>query len=177
MEEQLVFDTVFKPLLEAHRHLVVGAVVTELQALGLDPTKPLRPAYPVDTFRKVVAVLGRELVPGQPSAVQQREVGRVYAKAFGNSMVGKALNALASAVGRRTTINWVRRAFGATNNFTRAEVVGETDSRTTLVVHHVSQADFLLGVLDVMSGWGRKAPAAARLVSLEAGVATFELTW
>lgn len=174
--ERLVFESSFSTLLLAFKPQLTAPVSAELKAAGLDVTR-LLPAYPVEVFRAVVQIIGRAAFPDLPAPEQHFKVGRAYLSTFSGTLMGRALRTLAAAAGNRRTVDWLRRGFSSTNNFTVTRLQTVDEHTVHVIVEGITLVDFLRGVLDSAGDWTRGAKAQVRVLAFDGNTATFELRW
>ena len=96
------------------------------RATGVDFTKPLHPAYPADSFVRVVREMAGQLYADAPEAERLRRVGRAVLEGWRLTLVGRAVEGVSRVVGPLRTFRMAGRKFRTSDNFTdvRVEEVG-----------------------------------------------------
>ena len=89
--EKLVFSHSVEAFVRAVRPVLDGTFAEQLKTVGIDTTKPLLPAYPVDVLREALLLGAKRLNPtlSQPQAFVA--LGRRYVDGYGETLVRDAL--------------------------------------------------------------------------------------
>ena len=99
--EKLIFDHTVESLLRTLERPIPPEQIKGLDALGIDLSKPLPPAYPLEVYSALIGFIGRQRFPGLPDEQADFEVGRAFIEAYTTqSMLGKALKGVLRVVGR-----------------------------------------------------------------------------
>jgi uncharacterized protein (TIGR02265 family) len=177
--ESVVFSHTAESLfLEVLKGEVTPALSDELKRLGLDLSKPLRPAYPVPVWNAVLEATSRALYPSDPIDVATRRLGERMLEGYNRTLIGKAVIALAKIIGPRRAAKRTQQNWRSGNNYTEAEVVelSPTDVRVVLNEAGVSRwvsAGLLQAGLTMAGAKG----LSVTIESFTDTHATYRLTW
>ena len=148
MAEKLIFAQTIEGLIRSlGPSKLTPQLVEGLLTRGVDPTRPLVPAYPKDVFIAVVKFLASELHPDQPLDRAVALLGRGFVDAYGQTMVGTGLLAMIRLIGPKRTLERVTREFRTGNNYsdTRLTALGETEY--DLWVNEALMPGWYIGIL------------------------------
>jgi uncharacterized protein (TIGR02265 family) len=98
------------------------ALRLELKQLGLDLGKIL-PAYPVTLWNQAVEVTAKALYPDLPLETAARRLGERMIEGYQNTVVGKAVLAMARLIGPRRALLRSRQNWRSGNNYTEVHIV------------------------------------------------------
>lgn len=129
MPEKLIFDHTLESLLRILERPIPPEQIKGLDALGIDLSKPLQPAYPLEVFSSLVGFIGHQRFPRLSEQEADFEVGRAFIEAYTTQTVmGKALKGLLRVIGPHRAIERMSRTFRTANNYTetRLEKLGPT---------------------------------------------------
>jgi uncharacterized protein (TIGR02265 family) len=97
--------------------------IKALDALGVDLSKPLLPAYPIEVYSALIGFIGRQRFPGMPEEQADFEVGRAFIQAYTTqTMMGKAIKGVLRVVGPHRAIERMNRTFRSANNYTETRL-------------------------------------------------------
>ena len=118
----------FDHVVEGMFHRAIGKRLSsagreKLKAAGLDLSKPLRPAYPMNEYFGFLEIAARDLYPDKSIAEGMYALGAGFLDGYLDTLMGRAILNLAKLLGparalRRSTHTWRQG-----NNFTEVEVV------------------------------------------------------
>lgn len=177
--ESIVFSHTAESLfLEVLRGEVTPALNEQLKALGLDLSKPLRPAYPVDVWNAVLEATARALYPADQIDVSMRRLGQRMIDGYNLTLVGKAVIALAKIIGPRRAAKRTQQNWRSGNNYTVADVVelAPTDFRIVLNEGGVSRW-VSAGLLEAGLTMAGARNMQVAIESFTDTHATYRLTW
>jgi uncharacterized protein (TIGR02265 family) len=80
--EKLIFDHTVESLLRTLERPITPEQIKGLDALGIDLSKPLLPAYPLEVYTALIGFIGRQRWPGLPPDEADFEVGRAFIEAY-----------------------------------------------------------------------------------------------
>ncbi|MDX2015504.1 MAG: DUF2378 family protein [Myxococcaceae bacterium] len=175
--EKLVFSHSIEGYLRAVRPVLDSALTEELQALGVDPTKPLLPAYPVDVLRNALVVGARRLSPGKSDAEALVALGHRYVEGYGETMVGRALKTAIRLIGPRRTLERLAKQFRTANNYSETKVTHHGPGRSELWCNDVTHPSWYVGLVAGTLGVAGGKDVKVSLRSHDAAGAVFDVEW
>lgn len=123
MPEKLIFDHTLESLLRTLERPIPPEQIKALDALGIDLSKPLQPAYPTEVFSSLIGFIGRQRFPRLSEPEADFEVGRAFIEAYTTQTVmGKALKGLLRVIGPHRAIERMSRTFRSANNYTETRL-------------------------------------------------------
>ena len=178
MPEKLIFDHTVESLLRALERPISPEQVKGLDALGIDLSKPLLPAYPIEVYSALIGFIGRQRFPGLPSEEADFEVGRAFIVAYTTqTMMGKALKGLLRVIGPHRAIERMSRTYRSANNYTETQLQQLGPTSYALWFNFVLRAGYFRGmVYETLTLCGVKQLEVKTLVS-ENKEATFHVSW
>jgi len=147
-KEKLVFDFTMESLLRTLPPPHTPSQVSALAALGLEPGKPLLPAYPMETFQKVSQYIASQRWPKLPPEEAHRALGRAFLAGYGESFMGKALVSLSKVVGPHRLLERMNRNFRSANNYTETKLERLAPSTYELWFNHVIMPSYYQGIVE-----------------------------
>lgn len=120
--EKLSFGHSMEALLAAAKPALTPTLTAKLQAIGLDPTKKLLPAYPAQVSRDAVLACARALNPHLSEEDALFALGRRFVERYRESIMGSALAAAARMLGPQRMLNRVAVQFGNANNYIQVKM-------------------------------------------------------
>ena len=121
--ERLVFSQSVEALfVKRYAHKLSAEARGELRQLGLDIDRKLLPAYPVGNYNKCVEVLARAAYPAMSISDASYELGKEVVYGMEETMVGRAMIALAKVAGPRKAVLRAARNGSATSNYCKVSV-------------------------------------------------------
>ncbi|MEW5740605.1 MAG: DUF2378 family protein [Myxococcota bacterium] len=156
-----VFDGLFHGEWAALREVLKA----ELCAAGYDAATP-RPGWPVGVWRAVLDVVRRHALADLPEADGLRELGRRFAKGFGQTPVGWVFTAVAPLIGPERALFAVPRYLHTARKHMKVtvDVLGEGHARLTALDDEWPRAeppDFLAGCIEAVLLAAGVAPRVA----------------
>jgi uncharacterized protein (TIGR02265 family) len=140
--QPVVFDSVVEGLARALGNPLPPNLRAQFEKAGIDPVRPV-PAYPLEQFEALITGLARELYPRQTPAEGLHALGRHFLKGFVQTMVGKAVFALAQVIGPKRTLLRMGRNFKSAADAMDITTVSTGAAEVELQV--VVQPQFLAG--------------------------------
>ncbi|MBL8935449.1 MAG: DUF2378 family protein [Archangium sp.] len=147
MNDLLIFSHSVEALRPALGPLLDAQALARLRALGIDYTKPLEPAYPLATWRKVVDFAGELVAPGQPYDRQQYALGSRFITAYAETFIGRATLPLMRVLGPRRMLERLARTFRTGNNYSETKLTQHAPNEFELWCNHVQNPSFYRGML------------------------------
>jgi uncharacterized protein (TIGR02265 family) len=175
--EKLVYSHSIEGFLRAVRPVLDSALTAELLALGIDTTKPLLPAYPVDVLRSALVVGARRLSPGAAEADALVALGRRYVEGYAETMVGRALKTAIRLIGPRRTLDRLAKQFRTANNYSETKVTHHAPGRSELWCNDVTHPNWYVGLVGGTIEVAGAKDVQVTLRSHDAAGAVFDVTW
>jgi uncharacterized protein (TIGR02265 family) len=176
--EKLVFDHTMESLLRTLARPIPPAQIAGLDALGIDLSKPLLPAYPVETYSALIGFIGRQRFPNLPPEEADFEVGRAFIEAYTTqTLLGRALKSLMKVIGPHRTIERMSRTFRTANNYTQTRLQPLGPASYELWFNYAIRAGYFRGmVLSTLALSGVKQ-IEVRFVAVQNHEVTFHVSW
>jgi len=176
-KEKLVFDFTMESLLRTFPPPHTPAQTAALTAMGLEPGKPLLPAYPMESFLKLNQYIASQRWPKLPPEEAHRALGRAFVGGYGESFMGKALVSLAKVVGPHRLLERMNRNFRSANNYTETKLERLAPSTYELWFNYVVLPGFYQGVVETgLELSGAKSPSVT-LARLQSRAPTYRIHW
>lgn len=123
MPEKLIFEHTVESLLRTLERPIPPEQIRGLDGLGIDLSKPLKPAYPLEVFSQLIGFIGRQRFPGLSEQEADFEVGRAFIEAYTTqTMMGKALKGVLRVIGPHRGLERMHRTFRSANNYTETRL-------------------------------------------------------
>ena len=177
MNEKLVFSHSVEAFIRAVRPVLDGTFTEQLKAIGIDTTKPLLPAYPVDVLREALLVGAKRLNPSLPQAAAFVALGRRYVEGFGETLVGRALKTAIRLIGPRRTLDRLAKQFRTANNYSESKVTHAEPGKSLLWCNDVMYPDWYQGLIIGMLEVAGAKNVMVRLSRHDAEGAFFDVEW
>lgn len=178
MKERLVFDYAMEAILRVLGEPVPPQYHPELVALGVDPTQPLRPAYPVEQYGRVAQFIAQRLSPHLPSDAASFELGRAFLRSYRKTPMGKGVYSVTQFIGPHRALERMERNFRSANNYTQTRLLKLAPTHYELWFNHAPNVHYMRGVLtEAMEGTGAQHLAVTLLSREPGGEATFRVVW
>ncbi len=125
-----------------------AAATARFQALGVDPQRPLLPAYPVEQWLEVMR-LGAEIhAPGQPFEEALHSLGRHFVDGYGTTMIGKALLIGMRILGPKRTLERLARQLATGSTFFETRVAQFAPEEWSLWINRVTWPAWYFGLIE-----------------------------
>ena len=177
MNEKLVFSHSVEAFVRAVRPVLDGTFAEQLKAVGVDTTRPLLPAYPVDVLREALLLGAKRLNPSLAQSDAFVALGRRYVDGYGETLVGRALKTAIRLIGPRRTLERLAKQFRTANNYSETKVTHAAPGKSLLWCNDVMYPDWyrvlITGTLEVA---GAKN-VSVRLSRHDAEGAFFDVEW
>lgn len=123
MSEKVVFNHTIDGLFrEALGERVTPELKVRLKAAGLNLDAKLLPAYPFDTWMKVLELTCQVLFPALPMDQAMFRVGESLLDGYQKTFLGRAVLGMVRVLGPRRTLVRATQNFRSGNNYTEAKV-------------------------------------------------------
>lgn len=153
------------------------ALSLELRALGLDVER-LQPAYPAELMTRAIKLTAATLYPERTDAEGLRELGHVFMRGFGQTLIGRAMVQFMRVIGPRRSLERMQRNFRTGSNFIETKFTSVDANTATVWFNDVStMPEFYLGIIEA---GGRASGAEDISVTHAAGPGsdcTFTVSW
>jgi uncharacterized protein (TIGR02265 family) len=175
--EKLVYSHSIEGFLRAVRPVLDSALTEELRVLGIDTSRPLLPAYPVDVLRNALVVGARRMSPGAADADALVALGRRYVEGYSETMVGRALKTAIRLIGPRRTLDRLAKQFRTANNYSETTVTHHAPGRSELWCNDVTHPNWYIGLISGTIEVAGAKNVKVTLRSHDAAGAVFDVTW
>lgn len=178
MKQRVVFDYTMQSLLRVLGQPLLPEHRVGLAALGVDPDKPLLPAYPAETYAAVMDFITGQRWPGLTRDEAGFELGRAFMRAYRETLMGKAVYSVTRVIGPHRTLERMSRNFRSANNFTEIRLNKVGPSTYELWFNHATNTGYFRGLLtEALEKVGVKALSVTLASSQSSGEATFRISW
>jgi uncharacterized protein (TIGR02265 family) len=175
--EKLIFAQTFEGLFRSVQARLTPVLQQGLKARGVDPTRPLLPAYPHEVFAEVMLYLAAQLYPQVEEEEAVRLLGRGFMEGFGETMIGRAMLAAMRLIGPRRTLERVSRQFRAGNNYTETKLTSISERDYELWINEVRLPGWYIGIVGRGLELAGGAEVRVELTAREGRSGTFRVTW
>jgi uncharacterized protein (TIGR02265 family) len=146
--EKLIFDYTVESLLRTLDRPIPPEQIQGLDALGIDLSKPLLPAYPIEVYSALIGFIGRQRFPRLSVQEADFEVGRAFIDAYTTqTMMGKALKGLLRVIGPHRGLERMNRTFRSANNYTETRLEKLGPSSYQLWFNFVLRPSYFAGMV------------------------------
>ncbi len=121
--------------------------VAALDALGIDLSKPLLPAYPVAVHAALIDYVARHRRPDLALDEAQIDLGLAFIATYNQTLMGRPLKALLWTIGPHRTLERMNRTFRTANNFTETRLERLGPTRYSLWFNFVSRPGYYQGLV------------------------------
>jgi uncharacterized protein (TIGR02265 family) len=176
--ERLVFDYTMSSLIQVLGQPLTPEHLASLVALGVDPSRPLLPAYPVELYGRVMEFIARERWPHVTADVAHFELGRAFMRAYRQTTMGRGVASVSQRIGPHRALERMDRNFRSANNYTETRLRKLAPSLYELWFNHAPHADYYRGLLtESLERAGAQQLSVAILSRGLGGEATFRIAW
>ncbi len=121
--------------------------IAGLDALGIDLSKPLLPAYSVETHAALIDFVVRQRWPELPPEEGQFEAGRAFIDIYTQTQMGRAIKGLVKTIGPHRALERMNRTFRTANNFTETRLLQLGPATFELWFNFVSRPGYYRGLV------------------------------
>jgi uncharacterized protein (TIGR02265 family) len=175
--ERLVFRSTVSSMLKVLGNPIAPEHVVALQQAGIDPTRPLLVAYPLESFQKLLALAGKVRFPKLGPEERDYALGELFVVNFATSLIGGAVVAMARVLGPRRSTQRLTRSFRSVNNYSEAEAKELSANEMEVRCEPVLRPDYYLGVLQTAGRMSHGESYQVELSSYENERAVFRVRW
>jgi uncharacterized protein (TIGR02265 family) len=121
--EKLIFDHTVESVLRTLKRPIPPEQIAGLDALGIDLSKPLLPAYPVETYTALIDFVARQRWPELSPEEGTFQVGRAFIETYTEmTLLGRAAKGVLRTIGPHRTIERMSRTYRTANNYTETRL-------------------------------------------------------
>jgi len=176
--EKLVFEHTLESLLRTLEQPYTPAQIAELDALGINLSKPLLPGYSAEVYAGLIDLVTRQRWPELPREQGHFEAGRAFIQAYSETLLGRALSGLLRTIGPHRVLERMSRTFRSANNFTETRLRKVGPASYELWFNFASRPPFFAGMVhEVLTRCGVKQPEVKLIAGAEGTEVTFHVSW
>jgi uncharacterized protein (TIGR02265 family) len=176
--EKLIFDHTVESLLRVLERPIPPAQIAGLDGLGIDLSKPLLPAYPIETYSALIGFIARLRWPSLPSEEGDFEVGRAFIEAYTTqTLLGRALKKLLRVIGPYRALERMSRTFRTANNYTQTRLQPLGPTRYELWFNYVIRPGYFRGMVHETLTLSGARQVEVKLATMQDHEATFHVSW
>lgn len=177
MAEKVVFEHTIDSVIRLLDRPIPPAQVAGLDALGIDLSKPLLPAYPAATHAALLDFVVQQRFPNMPREQGQFEAGRAFIHHYTQTLIGRAIRGLLWTIGPHRNIERMSRTFRTANNFTETRLQRLGPASYELWFNYVSRPHYYRGIVHETLALGAVKALEVRLAATQGDEVTFHVTW
>lgn len=177
MAEKVVFEHTMDSVLRLLERPIPPEQIAGLDALGIDLSKPLLPAYPVEIHATLIDFVARQRWPDLPLEEAHFELGRAFIGAYTQTLLGRPLKALLWTIGPHRSIERMNRTFRTANNFTDTRLERLGPSRYSLWFNFARRPGYYRGIVHETLAQSRLKGLEVTLASQQGDEVTFHVSW
>lgn len=175
--EQVTFAHTIESGLRSLSGQLTPALRAKIRELGIDPDKPLLPAYPRTTWEAVLGAIAHELHPSVSPDEAHRLVGRRISRGYNETTIGRAVAETLRLRGPEHALKRMRQTLRSGNNYADTQLAQVGENAFELWVNETNGSPgYIQGVLEtVMENTGARAEVQLR--SFDGHSATYLIRW
>jgi uncharacterized protein (TIGR02265 family) len=176
--QKLIFDYTVQSNLRVLGQPLAPEHLPGLTALGVDPSKPLLPAYPVETYTALIDFITGQLWPGLSQEEAGFELGRAFMRSYRETLMGKAVFSVTKVLGPHRTLERMSRNFRSANNYTETRLRKVGPTTYELWFNYALRTGYFRGLLtEALEKAGAQGLSVKLAASTPSGEATFRISW
>jgi uncharacterized protein (TIGR02265 family) len=176
--EKLVFSNAMESLLRVMGQPLPPEQLSALVARGVDPSRPLLPAYPMDVYTAVIDYIVSQRWPRLYPDDGCYELGRAFMEAYTTKTLrGKALRSMAWTVGPRRILQRMNINFRSANNYTETRLQQVGPGAYELWFNYAARPGYFRGILSAGLEMAGAKGLQVELGSRRGDEASFRITW
>jgi uncharacterized protein (TIGR02265 family) len=176
--EKLIFDHTVESLLRTLERPIPPAQIAGLDALGIDLSKPLLPAYPLETYSALIGFIARQRFPDLPPEEADFEVGRAFIEAYTTqTLMGRALKGLLRVIGPHRTLERMSRTFRTANNYTQTRLQPLGPTSYELWFNYAIRQGYFRGMVHATLALCGVRQIEVKLAATQGHELTFHVSW
>jgi uncharacterized protein (TIGR02265 family) len=175
--EQMTFAHTIESGFRSLGGLLTPALRAKICEMGIDPDKPLLPAYPRAMWEAVLGVIAHELHPAASHDEAHRLVGRRISRGYNETNIGRAVAESRRVRGPEHALKRMRQTLRSGNNYAETRLAQVGERAFELWVNETNGSPgYIQGVLEtVMENAGVKAEVLVQ--SFDGHAATYLIRW
>jgi uncharacterized protein (TIGR02265 family) len=179
MGEKLVFESTMDSLVRQLGRPLSPAHVLALAGMGVETSRKLEPAYPVETYTAVLDYVASQRWPTLPPDEAHFQLGRAFLDGFmEDTLAGRALRVVAKTFGPHRVLERMARNFHGTTNYTRTKLKRLGPSAYSLWFNYAARPGYFRGLLTEALDLAGAEQLEVRLVdTTPEHEATFHIQW
>ena len=179
LEPRLVFEHTVEGLFRVALNGKLSPPATRaLGQTGIELTRPLLPAYPVETWRRALEITVADVYAQLPPDEAWRRLGHEVLDGLVHTRLGRSLSNAAQLLGPLRFLRRLNTTLRSADNYVRAELKEQAPTTCEVWINEVmDQPAYYQGLLEasVALAGGRKAHS--RLLAREGRGARFQVRW
>jgi len=177
MAEMLVFNQTVEAFVRALGSALTIEAKARFKTLGVDFDARLLPAYPFETWLKVMELGAQVLLPKGSREAQFFNLGYRIVGSYGETLIGRALIGMMRVIGPRRSLSRMTRNLRTANNFTEVTVEDLPDGVTAVTCHPVITPDFFRGMFTGAIEVSGGTEVKVEMLSFVEQRATYSVRW
>jgi uncharacterized protein (TIGR02265 family) len=175
--DRVVFEHTVESAIRILDRPIPPAQIAGLDALGIDLSKPLLPAYPAATHAALIDFIVQQRFPSLPPEQGEFEAGRAFLHTYTETLLGRAIRGLLWTIGPHRSIERMSRTFRTANNFTDTRLQRLGPASYELWFNFVSRPHYYRGIVHQTLEFGAVKGLEVKLVARQGDEATFHVSW
>ncbi|MDY7228960.1 DUF2378 family protein [Hyalangium rubrum] len=152
--------------------------VASLKREGLDLSQKLLPAYPVEIWRRCLAIAVADLYPVVSRAEGYRRLGHDVVEGMVRTVLGRAVVGVARLLGPLRALRRLDHNLHSADNYVRAKLVELTPTWCEVSINEVlEQPTYYQGILEACLKIAGAQEIRVELISREGSGATYRVQW
>ncbi len=178
-QRRVVFEhTVEGLFLHALRGRLSRAAERRLREQGLDLSKKLLPAYPIEQWRRYLEIAVVDLYPFLPRPEGYRRLGHELVEGMGRTVLGRAMVGVARLLGPRRALRRIDHTFHSADNYVASRLTELSPTCCEVWINEVmEQPGYYQGILEACLQTAGARESRVEIVSREGSGATFRVEW
>jgi uncharacterized protein (TIGR02265 family) len=155
-----------------------SAAHAALREAGLDLSRKLLPAYPLETWRAGVEVAVRDLYPEHSRAEGYRRIGHDVVDGLAQTTMGRAAVGVGRLLGPLRALRRMNHTFRSADNYVESRLTEHGPTRCDLWINEVlGQPTYYQGILEACLALAGAHGGQVEVLSQEGAGATYRLEW
>jgi uncharacterized protein (TIGR02265 family) len=178
-DERVVFGNTAQGLFQvALKGRLSPGALTRLREAGLDVTQPVAVAYPVEQWRRLLEIAALDFSPEATPQEAYRRLGEQLVEGLGQTMLGKAMAAMARLVGPARTLQRMNRNLRNSDNFVEATLSEEGPGRYSLCLNDtMGLPTFYQGILQASVAVAGAREPRVEVARVDGVACTLSIQW
>ncbi len=175
--EKVVFEHTVESVIRLLDRPIPPAQIAGLDALGIDLSKPLLPAYPAATHTALIDFVVQQRFPALPREQGEFELGRAFVHTYTQTLLGKAIKGLLWTIGPHRALDRMNRTFRTANNFTETRLQRLGPTSYSLWFNFVIRPGYFQGIVhETLMLCGVKE-LEVKIAETQGDEVTFHVSW